>query len=332
MSKPTLLVLNGTCLDVVDAHREWVASQGIELIAKDFFRAATEDEILDAMKGADAVILPASVRDMPRAGHMAACPKLRVCAIAASGFEWLDVEAATREGIVVTFAPGGAGAEVVAEMATGLMLAVARQIPFHHQKICNGDASRGMSTSVFGKTLGIVGLGAIGRELVTRAQGLKLRVIASDPQPNRQFAADHRVELVSLDELLRRSDFVSLHVRLSDQTRNMIGRRELALMKPTAFLINTARQELVDEQAIVEAIVSKKIAGAALDDPPRSAEKKLLGLDNVVFTPHLGNRSIEGVNAVFRAALEGAIAVLQGQRPAMLVNPKVYERGLRNAK
>jgi len=204
-----------------------------------------------------------------------------------------------------------------------------RQIPYHHQKLSRGDETRGMGTSLFGKTLGIAGLGAIGRELAIRAVGLKMRVIASDPQPDRKFAADHHIDLLSLDELLRQSDFLSLHVRLDDQTRNMIGARELGLMKRNAYLINAARRELVDEEALVVAILAAQIAGAALDDPPGPAAKKLLGLPNVVFTPHLGNRAIEGVHGVFRSALEAAIQVLGGQRPTRIVNPQVYEHGLR---
>jgi D-3-phosphoglycerate dehydrogenase len=327
--RPALLVLNSTCLDVIDAHRAWIESQGIELLAEQSYRTAPEEMILAALKRADAVILPAAIRNLPLAQHMQACPRLRVCAIAASGFEWLDLDAATRNGIVVCFAPGGLGAEVVAEMAVAMMFAVAREIPYHNQQLCRGDQTRGMGTSLFGKTLGIVGLGAIGRELALRAQGLKMTVVACEPQPNRQFVADRRIELLPLEELLRRSDFVSLHVRLNEQTQNMISSAQLGLMKPTAYLVNTARRELVDEEAIAAAILSGQVAGAALDDPPGSAAQKLLGLRNVVFTPHLGNRAIEGVHGVFRSALDGAIRVLRGERPQFVVNPEVYERGVR---
>jgi D-3-phosphoglycerate dehydrogenase len=215
-------------------------------------------------------------------------------------------------------------------MALGLMFAVARQIPQHHQQLCRGDESRGMGTSLFGKTLGIIGLGAIGKELALRGPGLKLRVVAYDPFPDREFAAAHGVELLGLDDLLQSSDFVSLHVRLSDQTRNMIGPREVRLMKASTCLINAARRELVNEDALVEAILEKRLAGAGLDDPPGPAAKKLCGLPNVVFTPHIGNRAIEGVNGVFRAAVESAIDVLQGRRPKHIVNPAVYEQGVRS--
>jgi phosphoglycerate dehydrogenase-like enzyme len=328
--KPRLLVLNPTCLDVIDLHRASIESHGVELLAEQSYRTASQSEILQALRRADAVILPAAIRNLPLAEHMAACPQLRVCSIAASGFEWLDVAAATREGIVVCFAPGGLGAQVVAEMALALMLAVARQIPYHNQQLCRGDATRGMGTSLFGKTLGIIGLGSIGRELALCAKSFRLRIVACEPQPDRRFVVQHGVELLSLEELLRQADFVSLHVRLNEETRHMIGAPELRLMKPTAYLINAARQELVDEEALAGAILSGQIAGAALDDPPGPAAKKLLGRSNVIFTPHLGNRAIEGVNAVFRAAWEAAIQVLRGQRPTFVVNPQVYDRGLRS--
>jgi D-3-phosphoglycerate dehydrogenase len=209
------------------------------------------------------------------------------------------------------------------------MLAVARQIPYHNQLLMRGDETRGMGSSVFGKTLGIVGLGNIGKCVARRAKGFDVRVIATEPYPDEKFVREQGVRVVPLDELLAESDFVSLHMRLDERTRNLIGARELARMKRTAILINTARQELVDEAALVAAIESKEIAGAGLDDPPGPVAKKLLGCNNVVFTPHLGNRAIEGVRGVFRTAVLNAAAVLRGERPEFIVNPQVYERGAR---
>jgi phosphoglycerate dehydrogenase-like enzyme len=322
---PTLVVLNGTCLDVVDSQRAWIESLGVKLLAEQRYRSADAAEIRALCQQADAVILPASVRSAPLEADMIAAPRLKVCAIAASGFEWLDVAAATRHGIVVTNAPGGEGAEVVAEIAWGLMLAAARQIPHHHMLLSRGDMTRGAGTMVSGKTLGIIGIGAIGREVALRAKGWRMRVMAHDPWADVNFVREHGIELVDLDKLLRESDFVSLHVRLNEQTRGMIGPEQIAMMKPTTFLINTARKELVDEAALVEAILKKRLGGAGLDDPPGEAGKKLFGLPNVVFTTHLGNRAIEGMIAVFRAAVESAVTVLRGGRPKSVVNPEVYQ-------
>ena len=146
-----------------------------------------------------------------------------------------------------------------------------------------------------------------------------------EPDPDHAFVREHGIAVVPLERLLAESDFVTLHVRLDPQTEGMIGRREIDAMKPSAFLINTARARLVDEQALTEAIVAGRIAGAGLDDPPADRQSPLLGLPNVVFTPHLGNRAIEGVHAVFRCAVDNALAVLAGERPAFVVNPEVYE-------
>jgi D-3-phosphoglycerate dehydrogenase len=327
--RPRVLLLNPTCLDVVDQHRAWVEEQGVELLADQAYRTLPEHQLVELLMQCDAVILPSAVRQFPNAKQLADCPNLKLCSIAASGYEWLDVDAATRNGIVVCFSPGGAGAEVVAELAYGLMLSVARQIPSHHEKLCRGDGTRGMGSSLFGKTLGIVGLGRIGREVALRARGMKLTTIAYAPRPDRSFAAAHDIKLVTLDELLQQSDFVSLHTRLNDSTAKMVGPRELQLMKKSAILINTARRELVDEAALTRAILNNEIAGAGLDDPPGPFTKELLGLPNVVFTPHIGNRAIEGVNGVFRTALTGAIQVLRGQRPEFVVNADVYSRSPR---
>lgn len=328
--KHRILILNGTCLDVVEECRAAIESQGVELWAEQRFRQLSFEDSVELMQQCDAFIGPADVaRGLPFEQHMRSSPRLRVCAIAASGFDGFDIDAFTRNGIVLAYAPVRLGAEVVADMAMGLMLAVARQIPHHHLQLSRGDTSRGVGTSLFDKTLGIVGLGNIGKHVVRRAKGFDMRVLAADPAPDRDFAAEHGVAIVSRDELLGQSDFVSLHVRLDEQTKNMISQDQFARMKRTAFIVNTARRELIDEAALVEAIQNRQIAGAALDDPPGSIARHLFGLPNVVFTPHLGNRCTEGMRAVFQSAVETALAVLNGRRPQFVVNPAVYERGLR---
>ena len=325
-----IAVLNGTCLDVSEHHRAQIESRGIELLADQRYRRMSVDETVAIIRTCDAIVIPAEADSfLPFDAHLREMPRLRCIAIAASGYDDYDVASATTNGVVVTNAPVREGAEVVADMAIGLMLAVCRQIPHHHTLLSRGDRSRGTGSSMFGRTLGIIGLGNIGRHVALRAKGFNMRLVAAEPSPDEKFVAEHNVELVSQEDLLRQSDFISLHVRLNDQTRNMISRRQFELMKPTAILVNTARQDLVDEAALVEAIQQKKIGGAGLDDPPGSAGKQLFGLPNVVFTPHLGNRSIEGMHAVFMSAIDSAIAVLRGQRPRFVVNPAVYEVGVR---
>lgn len=324
--KPRLVILNPTCLEVLEAHRAQLDASGLDWRAEPGFCTLRESEVDSVLQDADGLILPAAIRDLPRAEHMRRHASLKVLSIAASGYDWLDVESATEHGIIVTNAPVKEGVEVVADMTWALLLAVARQVPHFHQRICAGNYERGMGVAAWGKTLGIVGLGQIGRAVARRAAGFEMRVLATEPKPDLAFVAEHDIQLVPLETLLRESDFVSLHVRLDASTRGMIGARELALMKPSAILINAARQQLVDETALTDAILSGRLAGAGLDDPPARPDTPLRGRPNVVFAPHHGNRATEGVHAVFRAAIDNAVAVLSGRRPEWVVNPKVYER------
>lgn len=319
-----LLILNPTCLDVLEVYRDYLNGQPIEWAGDGAFRSLLPDRLDEVLGGAHALILPAAIAGLPKAEQMERYATLRVLSIAASGYDWLDLDAATRCGIVVTNAPIREGVAVVAEMTWGLMLAVARQIPHHDQQIRRGQHERGMGVSLLGKTLGIVGLGKIGQAMARRAAGFQMHLVAAEPSPDTAFVREFNVDVVSLDELLRQSDFVSLHVRLNSQTEGMIGAGELARMRPSAFLINTARARLIDEEALTTALVAGQIAGAALDDPPGRADSPLLGLPNVVFTPHLGNRAAEGVHAVFRRAVDNAVAVLNGRRPENVLNPEVY--------
>lgn len=324
--RPRLLVLNNSSLDMIEIHRDWLKSQGVEVIADPSFLRLENEHLDRLLAGVHAVVGPSTaLRVLPR--HMESTPTLQVISLASSGYEWADIEAATHHGIVVTHAPAGEGAEAVADHTWGMLLAVVRQIPHHHQLLQAGQAQRGMGSLVWGKTLGIVGLGNIGKAVARRARGFDMKILAAEILPDFDFIREHDIELIALDELLQRSDFVSLHVRLNPDTAGMIGARELGLMKPSAFLINTARQKLVNEAALVEALLQQRIAGAAIDDPPGQKDSPLLKLPNFVCTPHIGNRAIEGVEAVCRCAYENALAVLKGRWPQFILNRQVYEEG-----
>jgi phosphoglycerate dehydrogenase-like enzyme len=324
--KPRLLILNPTCLEVIEAHRAHLDKSGVDWVGDPKFASLRAEDVDAMLARANALILPSSIRTLPSAEQMQRHSSLKVLSIAASGYDWLDVDAATARGIVVTFAPIREGVEVVADMTFGLMLAVARQIPHFHHEICAGRYRRGMGVSVWGKTMGVVGLGRIGQAVARRAAGFDMRILAVEPSPDATFVAKYGVQIVNLQTLLRESDFVSLHVRLDRQTERMIGAAELALMKPSAIIVNAARQQLIDENALADAILKSRIAGAGLDDPPTRPDYPLCGLPNVVFAPHHGNRAIEGVHAVFRCAIDNALAVLAGRRPELVVNPEVYKR------
>jgi len=321
------LVLNPSSLDLIQIQRPWLEALGVELLGDASFKQLQAQQLDGLLENVQAVIGPGVVSVQAR--HMAAHPELQVISLASSGYESEDLAAATRYGIVVCNAPLRSLAEVVADHTWALLLSVARQIPHHHQQLQAGNRQRGMGAAVWGKTLGIVGLGNVGRAVARRAVGFEMCVLASDPAPDQAFARQYGIQLVSLEELLQRADFVSLHVRLGPATERLIGARELGLMKPTAYLINTARQQLVDEVALTRAILSGGIAGAALDDPPQLPDSPLLRLPNVVFTPHIGNRVQESVEQVCRMAYQNAIDVLRGRRPASVVNPEVYRGRLR---
>jgi len=216
---------------------------------------------------------------------------LKVVGRAGIGVDNIDVSAATRRGIVVMNAPE-ANTVTTAEHAISMMLALAKNIPQATISIKRGawEKSRFVGSEVFNKTLGVVGVGRIGRIVVRRARALEMKVLAYDPYISASLAEELGVELLPLEELLERSDFVTLHVPLSDATRHMIGAEQLARMKSSARLINCARGGLVDEEALYNALKSGRLAGAALDvfenEPP--GKSPLFELDNVICTPHLG--------------------------------------------
>ncbi len=323
--KIRLLVINNSSVDMIERHRAWLESQSVEIISDPSFLSMQTHQLEPLLDNVHAVVGPSTaLRLLPE--HMDRTPSLQVISLASSGHEWADIDAATERGIVVTNSTVEEGAEAVADHTVGMLLAVVRQVPHHHQLIQAGQAQRGMGSLIWRKTLGIIGLGNIGGRVARRAvKGFDMKVLAADIQPNYEFIQKYGIELVPLDELLQCADFVSLHIRLNPDTERMIGARELALMKPSAFLINTARQKLVDEAALTEAILSGRIAGAAIDDPPEDKHSPLLQLPNFVCTPHIGNRAIEGVDAVCLCAYQNAIDVVRGRWPRFILNPQVYE-------
>ncbi len=322
MHLPRIVVLNGTCLEQVRAEADWLAAQQMELLADPSAPQLDAQRLATLLTDVNAAIGPCSPTITTE--FMAKAGRLKCISLASSGFDSIDIQAATRHGIIVTNAPAPELGEMVADLAIGLMVAVAREIPQHDRQIRSGDYTRGLGAAVWRKTIGIVGLGQIGRAVARRAAGFDMRLLAVEPYPDHQFVNRFGVALVDLDEVLAKSDFVSLHLRLDDTTRGIIAKRQLALMRPTAYVINTARRELVDEDALTEAVLAGRIAGAGLDDPPSRPDSPLLDRRNVVFTPHIGNRVSEGVRAVFRLAVQNAIDVLAGKRSQFAINPQVY--------
>jgi lactate dehydrogenase-like 2-hydroxyacid dehydrogenase len=321
------LVTNGTFREVLATHRARMEAAGLEVIetGEDTINLPVE-QVYALGQHADVIFGPSGGLDA-KLFEIATC--LKVVAIAASGYESVNLEAATRAGVVVTNAPVQAGSEAVADMAWGLMLAVARAIPQRHMLLMQQrQRDRTMGLGLWGKTLGIVGLGTIGRLTARRAQGFEMTVLACNRSwtvEHESFATRYGIRRVDLDTLLRESDVVSLHLRGTPETRHIIDARELDLLKPTAILVNTARTHLVDQQALYQALAQGKLAGAGLDTiADEGLDSPLMELPNVVGTPHLGNRCVDSVHEVMDAAIDNALAVLRGKRPAYLVNPDVY--------
>ncbi len=258
---------------------------------------------------------------------LAQVPSLKVLAVRGVGYDSVDVEAATQRGLPVLVAPGFT--ESVADYTFGLMLGVARQVAQADRLVRAGRWEVLVSTNICGKTLGIIGLGRIGKAVARRARGFEIPILATDVVQDEAFAQQYGVTYVALAELLQRADIVSINAPLSQGTRHLIDAPALRLMKPTAFLINTARGGLIDEAALATALREGKIAGAGLDvfyDEPLR-QNPFYGLENVVLSPHLAAYSREGLRETGVLAALGVVAVLEGRRPdaAMLVNPTVYQ-------
>jgi len=246
-----------------------------------------------------------------------AANRLKVIARYGVGVDNVDLEAAREKGIVVTNTPGANSASV-AELTVGLILSLARNIPPAVQATKLGEWPRMRGVSLVGKTIGLLGFGSIGRQVASRLQGFNCTVIAYDLTYNVEAAEALGVEFRSEDELLRNADFLSLHLPLSAQTKEMINIKFLVKMKPGAFLINTSRGELIDEDALLKALKSGQLSGAALDvfaKQPPGADHPLLALPQVIATPHIGAHTDGATNAMGWLALKDCLAVLRGERP-----------------
>ncbi len=279
-----------------------------------------------ALEQADAVITGRGPNI--ESGHFSLAPKLRVIALHTSGSDNVDLEEATRRGVLVTNVKG-VNAEQCAEFAMGLMLCVVRQILTGDRAIRAGLWAKRTQTStdVFDATLGVIGFGQIAKAFVRRARAFGTRILVYTRTPDPSLANEFGIEYAPLDHVLSQADVVSLFASLTKDTRHMIGARELALMKNSAYLINIARGELIDESALLNALRCRQIAGAGLDVFEREPllESPLFALDNVVLTPHQAGLTRGGkIGAAVRAA-RNALEVLGGSIPRDAVNRGAWQ-------
>ncbi len=313
------------CLTMKVLIADPVSEEGIGILRShaevDIRTGLTPEELTAIIGDYEALLVRSQTQvsaEVIRAGH-----KLQVIARAGVGIDNIDVNEATRRGIVVVNAPTG-NTTSAAEHTMALMLSLARHIPQANATLRSGVWRRSefMGTELRGKTLGIIGLGNVGSQVARQVRGLEMKLIACDPFISADYANNLQVELVPLKRLLKESDFITLHIPLLASTKRLIGARELALVKPTVRIINTARGGLIDEAALIRAMKEKRVAGAAIDvfatEP--TTQSILFEDDNIIVTPHLGASTAEAQAAAARDVAEQIIEIFNGHPARYSVN------------
>jgi len=270
--------------------------------------------------------------DQIDASVLAAAPRLRVIARYGVGTSNIDLQAAAERGLVVTNTPG-ANAQAVAELAIGFMYALARSINRADRLVRGGEWEPVRGIEIAGKTVGILGLGRIGKIVAQRAADMGCTIIAHDPFADKAFAAANSVRLTTLEQVVAEAHFLSLHLPLTPATHGLFNRDMLARMRNGAYLVNTARGELVVEEDLGEALDSGHLSGAALDtlsQEPPPPDQPLLGREDVILTPHIGAHTVEATTAMGRMALNDLLAVLSDHPPRFPVIPELSIPGGRS--
>lgn len=325
--KPRVLIGPAPLKEIEPVFGPAITGAGYDLVYPARDAQMTEAELLAQLPGCAASL--AGSEPYTRAVIAAAAPKgLKVIARAGVGYDGVDLEAATDHGVAVTFAPG-TNEGSVAEHTFALILALARNVVFQHQTIQAGDWLRRTNRPLRGTVLGVAGLGRTGKAVAVRGKALGMEVIAYEPFPDEAFALQHGIALLTLDEVFRRADWLTLHMPMLPGSRQCVNARTLGLMKPTAYLINTARGGVVCEPDLYDALKNKRIAGAGLDvfedEPPVGSP--LLALENVVLTAHTAGVDLQSRDDMARLAATAIARLLGGDWPAeWVVNPQVKEK------
>lgn len=308
----------------LETEKEELAKVGADVVEVD---CKTEEEIIEAAKDADAllVVFAPITRKV-----LSALPKLKAAVRYGIGYDTIDVDAATDNNVLVVNIPDFCLQEV-SDHAIALLLACARHLVWSTQEVKRGrwfdaQSRTAQAPGLYEQTLGLVGCGNIGRLATQKAQCFGLKTIGYDPYLDKSVAEKHKITLVSLPELLKESDFVSVHTPLYQETRHLIGEKELRQMKPTAYLINTSRGGVVDEVALFKALQEKWIAGAGLDVfemEPIAPDNPLLKMDNVVLTAHCAANSSSALKRLRLSVAQETARVLTGKWPRHWVNKGV---------
>ena len=311
------ILVTSTSFRETEEPLKLLEKEGYQIIFNERGRPLNEDELKEAIKGMDGVI--AGV-DKFTASVIESADCLKVISRYGAGIDNIDLKAAKSKGIVVTNTPG-ANTEAVADLTLTFMLALSRNLVSAVISTREGKWGKFTGWSIENRTLGILGLGKIGKSVARRAIKFSMKVIAYDLYKDENFARENNIEFVSLEELFKKSDYISLHLLLTEETKNIVNRKRLELMKSTAFLINTARGELIDEDALYEALFKKRIAGAAVDvfkkEPPIG--NPLLTLENFLPTSHIAAHTKEAMLNMGVWACENLIDALKGKKPKYIV-------------
>jgi len=289
-----------------------------DLVFNSFKRPLTEGELISLLKDCDGLL--AGV-DFVTAKVITSCPTLKVISRYGAGYDRVDIEAAKQAGIPVTNTPG-VNAQAVGELAFGLILSLARRIPYLDQQTKAGAWVRSVGMELKGKTLGILGLGAIGKVVARCGQGFGMNVIAYDPFVDKSYCQKHQIEIGTAEDVIRKGQVISLHLPLNDETRNYIDKETIEKMQKGALVINTSRGGLVNEEDAYEALKSGRLGGLGLDafavEPPKASP--LFELENVIVTPHTGAHTKEATENMGELAVKNLIAILTGAECQYIVN------------
>ncbi len=313
-------------------HLQKLTEAGHEVAVSEFSRPLTPAELVEKVKGVDAIL---SLLTDKIDGDLidVAGPQLKIISNYAVGFDNVDIKASTDRGVVVTNTPSDEVNESVAEHTWALTLGLARRIVEADEATRRGGY-KGWEPDIFlgvnlvGKTLGVVGLGRIGSMVARRAKGYNMTVLYNKHEPDLEAEKELGVKFATLDDLLANSDFVSIHVPLTDATRHMFNKEAFSKMKKGSYLINTARGPIVDERDLVEALKSGNLKGAALDvfDNEPNIDPELIGMPNVITTPHIASATIEARQKMGEQSVSAIIDLLKDSKPQNMVNPDVWER------
>jgi len=289
----------------------------IEVVMNPYGRVIKEDEMVELVRDMDGIIVgidPITKKVIDNAR------KLKVISKYGVGVDNIDLEAAKERNIVVTNTPN-ANSNAVAELTVGLIISVLRNIPLSDRRVREKKWDRFIGYELYGKTLGVIGTGSIGKRVIKLLRGFDLNILCYDKFPDYEWAEKENVKYVDFNELLKRSDIITIHIPLTEETRHLISERELSLMKKTAIIINTSRGGIINEEDLYKFLKEEKIYGAGLDvledEPPKNSP--LIELNNLVITSHIGAHTQESIENMAFIAVDNLISVLKGKEPKFRV-------------